>query len=240
MGTSIGEIISERKADDLTRRWIQRDIIAAGNGYKIVTREDWAGLIVVNTVALPTIFDELKVTHCGESIVAMCRIDKVWGAYVIACDTTEIADLQHPEIDFEYSGLETNEKFGSITLLKNGLRGLYSVGERQMALSPIYSEVTDQVACQYLWAKDTKGRFCFIDRESHEAVYPVCPTMVYDNDSVMLFECNNNRVYLANTSGLADKERLRKLVYDSGGRLTVVNTRYNIAKICDIYGYILE
>ncbi len=237
------DTLLRRKYDDLKRSWIHREAVSEYSRYTIVAREDWFGLVLnqdESVVALPTVFDEINVVELGDTLMAMCCVDGIWGAFLIDMFSDEIMDLSDTILKFEYSHLCFNSNYGSVTLCKNDLYGLYSINDRKIVLQPKYQDVTLIVSNRYLWAKNVAGRFLFIDKVEQKEIYPISPVMVYDCENAMIFELDANRVYMSNERGDVDKYGFRKLLFKNGGRLSLNNTRYNITKVCDIYGCILD
>lgn len=242
MNGEIKEILFQRKLEDLSRDWIPREEVLNTQEYSIVVREDWFGLVYgkdKSIVFLPTIFDAIEVSIYGNSLFALCRIEDVWGAYWIDLYSPQMLDLSKPIIELEFSHISVNLRYGSAILYKNELQGLFSLNDREFVLYPIYQQVTEVVANRYLWVKNKSGRFLFVDKKNKKEIYPISPIMVYDCCDAMLFELKDNRIYMSDEKGVVDKLGFRKLLYENSGRFQLVNTRYDIIKKCDIYGYII-
>lgn len=233
----IRDEITFRKEADYDARFDPLVILDSIRTASVVKRNDWQGVTMGEGIkaqmAVPTIFDSVKIIEMGTNIVAEVSIEDKQGAYQVDGISGEI-------IPCEYDEIIINPFSDSIIFKQEGLEGLYSVRLRRKVFECEYASVSFNSMTRFIWAQKINGTFLVCDTQTGSVNTLPTATKVFETEGGILYSDKDNYVHFVNTDGLTDPLSFRRKVIASGGRLRLQNSRIQTECVCDITGYIIN
>lgn len=228
-GETIQNIISNRIRYDSEIFFVDTSVVSTVFDITIIRKKQYYGISLNGEIVLPPIYDEIVVlTHSTVAIKIKDRIS----LYNIHSNIS-ISDFSFKSLECIGSYWKLNKDSGSFIIFDTIKDICFNNDGR-------YDEYN--LRCnhtEYYWAK--RGRFFdFIHRETGKNFSLPGIVLAYDTEVGMFGMNENGTVSLFDESGLENVIRLRKIVYEAGGYLTLTNYTYNIQHIIDVYGNVLN
>lgn len=225
----IQNIIKKRSKHDSEIFFVDTQIVSTEFDVTIIKKKQYYGVSLNNEIVLPPIYDEIVVlTHSTVAITIRDRVS-LYNIYRKISIT-----------DFSYKSME---RIGSYWKLIND-SGSFLIFDTTKEISFNNNGIYDEYNLryyhtEYCWAR--RGRyFDFIHRRTGKSFSLPGVVMAYDTDKGMFGKNENGTVSFFEESGIENVIKLRKLVCEAGGYLTLTNYTYNIQHIIDVYGNILN
>lgn len=228
-GEIIQNIINNRIKYDSEIFFVDMNVVSTVFDVTIIKKKQYYGVSLNREIVLPPIYDQIVVlTH---STVAIKIKDRL-ALYNIHRNVSIT--------DFSYKSME---RIGSYWKFNND-SGLFLIFDTTREISFNNKGRYDEynLRCdhtEYCWVR--RGRFFdFIHRETGKNISLPGVVMAYDTETGMFGKNENGTVSLFDESGIENVIRLRKIVCEAGGYLTLTNYTYNIQHVIDVYGNILN
>ncbi len=225
----INAIIKRRKKIDAELFFVDTIIVSSMGNIDIIKKKKFYGVSLNDEIIISPIYDEIVIIT--DSIVSM-RIENRISLYdiirkkpITEFDYTSLAQVG------TYCKLNKNSDYFILYDTQNGkmfnIDGYYE----EYNLKHLYTE--------YCWVR--KGRFYdYIHRQSGKRISLPGIIMAYDTEFGMLGKDEFGKVSYFEETGVENNLKLRELVSQAGGYLTLINYTYNVEHIIDVYGNILN
>lgn len=226
--SNIKSIIEARMKRDSELFFIDLCYIGNDFGYNYTKRKKYLGLNLNEKIVVAPIFDDVQ---CLSKNVAALKLENRISVYDI--DNREFIS------QFEYVDWKKDGIYWKLFKISNAV-SLYD-SERQQFLGDFgYTEYgIRQNYTQYFWAK--RGKFFdYINRDTGQVISLPGIIMAYDTQYGMFGKDESGKVSYFEESGMENRLKLRQMVYEAGGYLTLTNLTYKIEDIIDVYGNILN
>lgn len=226
---TIQEIINQRLKYDSEIFFVDTKIVSTEFNMTIIKKKQRYGVSLNSEIVIPPIYDEIVVlTHSTVAIKINNRIS----LYNISRKKTIT--------DFLYNSMEHIGSYWKFSNDSSSFLILDTIREQFINNNGEYDEYN--LRCnhtEYCWAR--RGRFFdFIHRETGKCFSLPGIVMAYDTEAGMFGKNENGTISLFEESGIENVMRLRQIVYEAGGYLTLTNYTYNIQHVIDVYGNILN
>jgi hypothetical protein len=226
--SKIQAIIDDRRRRDSELFFIDVCSIGREFGYDYTRKKKYHGLSLNGDVVVIPIFDE--VLCLSKSVVALKVENKI-----------AIYNLENKEFisQFDYVRIERENSYWKLisaskeVALFDSLRNLFwvNLGYTEYGIR--------QDNSQYIWAK--RGKFFdYIKRDSGQIISLPGIVMAYDSQYGMFGKDEFGKISYFEESGVENSFKLREIVNEAGGYLTLNNFTYKIEDIIDVYGNILN
>lgn len=229
LNDEIKTIIEERKKRDSELFFITPIVVSSKFNIGVIKRKSYFGVLFDAEMVLLPIYDDVVVV--AESVVAL----KINGKY-------SLYDITDGKIitDFYYIAIEAVGAYWKLFGESGEFIVYDTLNKKIIYASGVYEEYNLKcIATEYCWAK--RGNFFdYIHRVSGRCISLPGILMAYDTEFGMFGMNNENVVIYFDEYGYKDNLKLRKLVFEAGGYLTLNNYTYNIQHIIDVYGNILN
>lgn len=231
------DIINEieyRKDVDYDCRFEPRDFIDSIDGYDVVERNGWKGILEGNSLLVPTIYDSVEIVQVGNIQCAIVTVFDKKGFYLLS------DGCEYQILPCKYDQIQTNKHHRGVVMKRAGKEGLYSMRTMEVLFDCEFQKVSNNVDAYAVWAMIDSNSIQFIITASGEKIYQSGALMAFESEHGILFQDNDGIVRLLNSSGNIDRYGFRSLVVGSHGRLGLSNSRESRLQICDISGYIIS
>lgn len=199
--------------------------------YNVIMRNDWYGITdSEGFYVLPPVYDSIEFIPYSRSVIV--GIDGKYGIYNIFTRKFGYC-IQLTEV-------KIYDKYNSAELIEENQRGLWDILNEKLIIPVKYDDLCVKLNFKYLWTK--KGpSYYFIDKDSGMQITPPPVKMAYESEYGMFVQLElNNMVIALNEIGNEDDYLLRKTVVKKHGYLELVNSRYGIHDIVNVYGNIIS
>lgn len=228
-GEIIQEIINHRLKYDSEIFFVDTKIVSTEFNMAIIKKKQYYGVSLNSEIVIPPIYDEIAVlTHSTVAIKIKNRIS----LYDISRKRS-ITEFSYNSMEHIGSYWKFNNDFGTFLIFDTIREKLFNnkCGYDEYNLKCDYTE--------YCWVR--RGRFFdFFHRETGKSFSLPGIVMAYDTEVGMFGKNENGTISLFEESGIENVMRLRQIVSEAGGYLTLTNYTYNIQHIIDVYGNILN
>ena len=221
-------VINERKRRDAELFFV--DIRTIGNeyGYEYIKRKKYYGLSFNGVIVIEPIYD--KVLCLSVETVALSLNGKM-AVYSIK-NREFISQFDYIDISKEGFYWKLNKTSHSISLYdaeRDKFLGDYGYSDYGLQLSN----------SKYFWAK--RGKFYdYIKRETGQIISLPGVIMAYDTQYGMFGKDELGKISYFEESGIENVSKLREIVSEAGGYLTLNNLSFRVEDIIDVYGNILN
>lgn len=221
-------VINERKKRDADLFFVDVIVIGYEYGYEYTKRKKYYGLSLNGVTVIEPIYD--KVVCLSTETVALQIYDKI--AVFSIKDSEFISQFDY--VDISKDGIYWKLKNTSNTI------SLYDIDKNQFLGDFGYSAYgIRQINSQYFWAK--RGKFFdYIKRETGQVISLPGIIMAYDTQYGMFGKDELGKISYFEESGIENVSKLRKVVSEAGGYLTLTNLVFRVEDIIDVYGNILN
>lgn len=228
-GETIQEIINQRLKYDSEIFFVDTKIVSTEFDMTIIKKKQHYGVSLNSEIVIPPIYDEIVVLT--RSIVAI-KIKNRISLYNISRKRT-ITDVLYNSMEHIGSYWKFNNDSKSFLIFD-------TTREKFLNNKGEYDEYN--LRCdhtEYCWVR--RGRFFdFIHRETGKSFSLPGIVMAYDTEVGMFGKNENGTISLFEESGIENVMRLRQIVCEAGGYLTLTNYTYNIQSVIDVYGNIVN
>lgn len=221
-------VINERKRRDADLFFVDVRTIGHEYGYEYIKRKKYYGLRFNGVIVIEPIYD--KVLCLSTETAALNLHDKI---AVYNIKNREFIS-QFDYIDISKEGIYWKLKKTSHSISLYDTEGDNFLGDYG------YSDYGIQLSnSQYFWAK--RGKFYdYIKRETGQIISLPGVIMAYDTQYGMFGKDEFGKISYFDESGIENVSKLRKIVSDAGGYLTLTNLTFRVEDIIDVYGNILN
>lgn len=231
MFDNIKEIINKRLCRDKKLFFHSVDIVETSLKTSICKRKEFLGIIQNSDSLeqlLPCIYDDIVAI---ENDLFLIRVNEKWGIFDAKnnCWCIELSIDKFMMYDI----------FGTVEVVKDGQRGLFSRQLRRLVIPIKFEQVTNTDRCEYLWVY-LNGLYHFIKKSSGEFISLSNTIMAYDMETGIFALCNDGYIYAFSEEGYVDNVLFRRFVLENKGRGRFLNFKYHRIEITDLYGYILN
>lgn len=228
-GEIIQDIINHRLKYDSEIFFVDTKVVSTEFNMTIIKKKQYYGVSLNSEIVIPPIYDEIVVlTHSTVAIKIKNRIS----LYNIYRKKT-ITDFSYNSMEHIGSYWKLNNDSGPFLIFD-------TIREKLFKNKGGYDEYN--LRCdhtEYCWVR--RGRFFdFIHRGTGESFSLPGIVMAYDTEAGMFGKNENGTISLFEESGIENVIRLRQMVCEAGGYLTLTNYTYNIQHVIDVYGNILN
>ncbi len=227
---TVEEIIAERRNVDNELFFVNLVYVSSQYGYDIVRRKKWYGVREGNNIVVSPLYDEVQLYPNG---LVVLKIEGV-------CACHDIKSNQ-PVLGFEYLRIDYTDGF--LKLYHQSLQryGIFELANnRMLAECDRYEDYNlKDNSTEFLWAK--RGKYYdYIERKTGRIFGLPTITMAYDTPTGMFGKDERDVVSVYSVAGFADRERLREIVQQEKGYLSLNNYTYHLTHIIDINGNVLN
>lgn len=237
---TVEEIHSEiafRRDADHDARFDSVSVLASVRDVSVVERNGWQGVRVgqgdSGCIAMPIIYDSVRLVDSGRCMVAEVSIDDKAGAWILNDNPKAI-------VACEYDNVACDPLWGGLLIKSGGLEGLYSIPLNRMIFECCYAEVSLNAMSRFIWARKPEGSFIYYDSNTGRVETLPGAMRIFETDEGVLYSDEDNYVHLVNYAGVTDPLGLRRMVAAAAGRLRLHNSRMQTECVCDSTGYIIN
>lgn len=228
----VKDLINQRQILQEKRFYIDYSVEEVWGQVNIVRKREWLGMVLASSVdnfILPPVFDEI--TFLSDNNYAMLCIDGFWGIFNVAKRQWVVFPVCRK--------LTVYSDYATVELLTDKGKGLFSLKEGRMVVSPFFDDVTCWAGGDYLWVR--QGAYHHFVRKA-DGVLVSLPDAIkaYDTPHGLFALASNRIVFCADDEGLDDAQTLRQVVKLGNGRARLYNYKEHNMDIIDIYGHILN
>lgn len=221
-------VINERKRRNADLFFIDVCTTGRDQGYEYTKRKKHYGLSHQGVSVIEPIYDKVQ---CLSKETAVLWI----------YDDIAVYNIKDREFisQFDYVDISKDGIYWKLRKASN-IISLYDSERNQFLGDYGYSDYgIKQTNSQYFWAK--RGRFFdFIKRETGQVISLPGVIMAYDTQYGMFGKDESGKISYFEESGRENVSKLRKLVSESGGHLSLTNLTFKVEDIIDVYGNILN
>lgn len=221
-------VINERKRRDADLFFVDVRTIGHEYGYEYTKRKKYYGLSFNGVVVIEPIYD--MVLCLSVESVALSLHGRI-AIYSIK-NREFISQFDYMDISKEGFYWKLNKTSHSISLYdaeRDKFLGDYGYSDYGLQLSN----------SKYFWAK--RGKFYdYIKRETGQIISLPGVIMAYDTQYGIFGKDELGKISYFEESGIENVSKLRKIVSEAGGYLTLTNLSFRVEDIIDVYGNILN
>ncbi|MDE6409348.1 MAG: hypothetical protein K2K81_03770 [Muribaculaceae bacterium] len=220
----------ERRLERFEANGKKYTLLSNVNGYTFIEYKSYKGLLSVNNIILPPVFDSIGFDPTLK--MAFVEIDGL----------KAIVDLFTGErlTPYNYDKIEFYAQDHSIIIYKNGLKGLFDVIKRCVEVEPGYSMVNRTSATRFTWMyAPEEGYYMQDSLKGHNIFLGSDIQECFDETNGHIFILRNNKIRMLTDEGTEDMMGYRKLLAKLNGRLTLYNSVKGVGVVADIYGNVL-
>lgn len=221
------DILEQRKGWLNDYFFIDTKIQEIRGSYVVVKRKNYVGLVIDGIDILETLFDEIVFIDT-EFIKA--RVADKWGLFDIVSEKWIIKPLCNI--------IKLHKFYNTIELIIGKKHGLISIPLHKIVVPIKYEDVSINANGEYIWVKEFNV-YSFLKKSSGQLLRMQNASFAYDNEEYMMVLIDG-KVYCMNELGNKDEALFRKLVIENKGRLRLMNYKYRVLDIVDIYGNIIN